>query len=73
MHAYERDLHLILTSRPEADSVIACADTITRHTERIDPKLRRDSFERAIALFDEVDQQGDPYAETLRRALRHNC
>jgi len=44
------------------------ADTITRHAEKIDPKLRREYFERAISQFDLLDQQGDPYAETLRRA-----
>jgi hypothetical protein len=44
------------------------ADTITRHAEKIDPKLRREYFERAISRFDQLDQQGDPYAETLRRA-----
>jgi hypothetical protein len=53
-------------AHPAVPAIIA--DTITRHTERIDPKLRRDYFERAIAHFDQLDQQSDPYAETLRRA-----
>jgi hypothetical protein len=53
-------------AHPAVPAIIA--DTITRHAERIDPKLRRDYFERAIAHFDQLDQQGDPYAETLRRA-----
>ena len=53
-------------THPAVPAIIA--DTITRHTEKIDPKLRQDYFERAIAHFDQLDQQGDLYAETLRRA-----
>ena len=53
-------------AHPAVPAIIA--DTITRHAEEIDPKLRRDYFERAITHFDQLDQQGDPYAETLRRA-----
>jgi hypothetical protein len=40
-------------------------DLITRHAERINPKLRRQYFERAIAHFDDLDQRGDPYAQTF--------
>jgi hypothetical protein len=53
-------------AHPAVPAVIA--DVITRHAEKIDPKLRREYFERAISHFDQLDQQGDPYAETLRRA-----
>jgi hypothetical protein len=54
---------------PAVPAIIA--DVITRHTEKIDPKLRREYFTSAIARFDELDEQGDTYAETLRRAAAH--
>jgi hypothetical protein len=57
------------TGKPAHPAVPAIiCDVITRHAEKVDPKLRREYFERAISRFDELDQQGDPYAETLRRA-----
>ncbi len=53
-------------AHPAVSAVIA--DVITRHAKNIDPKLRREYFRRAIIRFDQLDQRGDPYAETMRRA-----
>ena len=53
-------------AHPAVPAIIA--DAITRHAEKIDPKLRREYFEEAVIHFDQLDQHGDPYAETLRRA-----
>jgi len=41
---------------------------IREHSARIDPKLLRPYYKRAKSHFDKLVQQGDSYAETLRRA-----
>jgi hypothetical protein len=57
------------TSKPAHSAVPAIiADVIKRHAEKIDPKLRSEYFRRATIRFDQLDQQGGRYTETLRQA-----
>jgi hypothetical protein len=41
---------------------------IREHSAGIDPKFLKSYYRRAQSQFDELVRQGDPYAETLRRA-----
>jgi hypothetical protein len=44
---------------------------IKAHSARIDPKLLRSHYKQAISHLDQLVQQNDPYAQTLRRASVH--
>jgi hypothetical protein len=44
---------------------------ITNHSEMIEPELRRAYCEQAISRFNQLIEQGDPYAGTLSRASAH--
>jgi hypothetical protein len=41
---------------------------ITEHSADIDPKSLKTYYKRAQSHFDDLVRQGDPYAETFRRA-----
>ncbi len=43
-------------------------DVIKRHAEKLNINMCPEYFERAITRFDELDQQGSPYSDTLRQA-----
>jgi hypothetical protein len=54
------------------ESFVAMPNTIERvirqHSAGVDPELLKSHRERAKSHFEGLIQQGDPYAETLRRA-----
>lgn len=57
--------------RPFAAMPNTIARIIKKHSDMIKPELHRSYYESAKAHFDELVQQGDPYAATLRRASTH--
>jgi hypothetical protein len=50
---------------------VAIGRIITNHSEMIEPELRRAYCEQAISRFNQLIEQGDPYAGTLSRASAH--